>query len=165
MSILRNEFVHMQMRFASLTFRIAGIWGLVVIVPMYFLFDAIGRQNPPAMNHPQFYFGFLGVTLVWQLLFLTISKDPARYRPLFPAALLEKLVFIVTMMVLAIAGQIRVADAMVAVPDSVLAVFFVMAMLRTDRSRPAKRGTGATDDPALTSYPTGDGAWRTQDSI
>jgi hypothetical protein len=119
------------MRFASLTFRIAGIWGLAVIVPMYFLFNVIGRQNPPAMNHPQFYFGFLGVTLVWQLLFLMVSKEPARYRPLFPAAILEKLVFIVTMMVLAIAGQIRVTDAMVAVPDSILAVLFAVAIFKT----------------------------------
>jgi hypothetical protein len=118
------------MRFASLTFKIAGIWGLAVIVPMYFLFNAIGRQNPPAMNHPQFYFGFLGVTLVWQLLFLMVSKEPARYRPLFPAAILEKLVFIVTMMVLAIAGQIRVTDAMVAVPDSILAVLFAVAIFK-----------------------------------
>lgn len=124
------------MKFASLTFKIAGIWGLLVIVPMYFLFDAIGRQNPPAMNHPQFYFGFLGVTLVWQLLFLMISKDPARYRPLFPAAILEKLVFIVTMMVLAIAGQIRVVDTTVAIPDSVLAVLFAIAVVKTDPKRP-----------------------------
>jgi hypothetical protein len=26
------------------------------------MFGTIGRQDPPSMMHPQFYFGFLGVT-------------------------------------------------------------------------------------------------------
>ena len=38
-----------------------GTWGLVVLTPLYFLFDEIGRQFPPATKHPDFYYGFLGL--------------------------------------------------------------------------------------------------------
>jgi hypothetical protein len=35
----------------------------VVVSPLYFLFDEIGRQNPPAITHPEFFYGFVAVTL------------------------------------------------------------------------------------------------------
>lgn len=129
MSILIN------MNFAALTFRIAGIWGLLVLLPMYFLFDAIGRANPPAMNHPQFYYGFLGVTLVWQVLFLVMSRDPIRYRPLFPVAMAEKLIFIVTMLALWMSRQVRLIDTSVALPDCILTLLFVTAWVQTAPGR------------------------------
>jgi hypothetical protein len=33
---------------------------VLVRTPLYFLFDAIGRQDPPAITHPQFFCGFAG---------------------------------------------------------------------------------------------------------
>ena len=40
----------------------AGIWGVLVMVPLYFMFNVIGRQqDPPAITHPGFYYGFVGL--------------------------------------------------------------------------------------------------------
>jgi hypothetical protein len=43
------------MRFAKIVFLIAGIYGLLVLTPLYFLEGTIGRQTPPAITHPDFF--------------------------------------------------------------------------------------------------------------
>ncbi|MGH7494644.1 MAG: hypothetical protein ACREOO_19905 [bacterium] len=68
------------MKFAKWVFRIAGIYGLIVLTPMYFTEGQISRDFPPAPTHPEYYYGFIGVALAWQVLFLLLSKDPLRYR-------------------------------------------------------------------------------------
>jgi hypothetical protein len=35
------------MKFAKIIFWIAGIWGVLVLAPLYFMFNLIGRQDPP----------------------------------------------------------------------------------------------------------------------
>lgn len=49
------------MKFAKRVFSVAGLYGVIVIVPMYFAEGRIGRDHPPAITHPEFYYGFLGV--------------------------------------------------------------------------------------------------------
>ena len=49
------------MKFAKIVFWIAGIWGVLVLTPLYFIFDLIGRKDPPPITHPAFYYGFVGV--------------------------------------------------------------------------------------------------------
>src|SRR5262249_47024559 len=78
------------MRFAKWVFVLAGITGIVMIVPPYFLEQQFGRDNPPEVNHPEFYYGFLGVTLAWQCMFLVIATDPKSYRMAMLPAMLEK---------------------------------------------------------------------------
>ncbi|MDI1241860.1 MAG: hypothetical protein PSX80_08075, partial [bacterium] len=77
------------MRFARWTFLIAGIYGLLALVPMYFMESQIGVDTPPAITHPEYFYGFVGVAIAFQLVFLTISTDPAKYRPLMVAAMVE----------------------------------------------------------------------------
>ena len=50
----------------------------------------MGRELPPAITHPEFYYGFVGVGIAWQIVFLLIGSDPARYRPIMLAAVVEK---------------------------------------------------------------------------
>ena len=64
------------MKFAKIVFYAAGIWGILVLTPLYFLFDRIGRQDPPPITHPGFYYGFVGVALAWQIAFLIIAPTP-----------------------------------------------------------------------------------------
>ncbi len=64
------------LRFARIVFRTAGVWGVVVLTPLYFLLDLIGRQYPPVITHPDFYYGFVGITLVWQVAFLRSRTIP-----------------------------------------------------------------------------------------
>ena len=119
------------MKFARNVFLIAGIWGFAIVTPLYFTFDLVGRSYPPAITHADVYYGFVGVTLVWQLAFLIVASDPSRYRPLMIAAILEKLVYVTTLTTLYLRGQIQGGQAAVALPDFVLALLFVAAFLRT----------------------------------
>jgi hypothetical protein len=41
-------------------FFVAGVWGFVVLTPLYFMFDLVGA-------------------VVWQIGFLVIGPDPARF--------------------------------------------------------------------------------------
>jgi hypothetical protein len=119
------------MRYAQLVFRVAGIYGVLVLLPIYFLEARIGMEAPPAITHPEFFYGFIGVGLAWQVGFLLIGRDPVRFRPLMPAAMLEKFIHVAAMTVLWSRG--RVAGAMmppVAV-DLLLGALFVAAYRRT----------------------------------
>jgi hypothetical protein len=42
------------MKFAKIVFRVAAIWGVLVITPLYFMIDLIGRKDPPPITHPAF---------------------------------------------------------------------------------------------------------------
>ena len=68
------------MKFAKIVFRIAAIWGVLVLTPLYFMFNLIGRNDPPPITHPAFFYGFIGAGLAWQIAFFIIATDPARYR-------------------------------------------------------------------------------------
>jgi hypothetical protein len=119
------------MRFARNVFIAAGVWGFAIVTPLYFTFDLVGRSYPPPVTHADIYYGFVGVTLVWQLAFLIIAANPARYRRIMIAAILEKLVYVTTMVTLYVQGQIKGGQAAVAGPDFVLALLFIAAFIKT----------------------------------
>ena len=48
-----------QMKLASRVFRFAGVYGLLVLAPQYFTEGELGADYPPAITHPEFYYGFL----------------------------------------------------------------------------------------------------------
>jgi hypothetical protein len=119
------------MRFARIVFRIAGIWGLLVVLPLYFLFDVAGRQSPPAINHPEFYYSFVGITLVWQIAFFVIASDPLRFRPFIVVAVLEKLSYITTVSVLFLQHRVASSQLVWVGTDSILCMFFIAAYIKT----------------------------------
>ncbi|HEX7112276.1 MAG TPA: hypothetical protein VF216_07520 [Mizugakiibacter sp.] len=118
------------MTFARRVFFIAGLYGLLTLLPDYFLEARIGRDAPPPITHPEFYYGFVGIALAWQLLFFVIARDPVRYRMAMLPAALEKLVFAAA--VLALYAQQRVAARLLpfAVIDVVLCALFLGAWWR-----------------------------------
>jgi hypothetical protein len=119
------------MRFARRVFLGAGVYGLLVLLPFFFLERRIGRDHPPAMAHPEYFYGFVGVAVAWQLAFLTIGTDPARYRPLMLAAMVEKFSFVVAVAALWANGRVAGPILGGAAGDLVLGVLFVAAYLRT----------------------------------
>jgi len=119
------------MRFAKIVFRIAGIWGFLVLTPLYFLFETAGRQNPPAINHPEFYFSFVVVALVWQIAFLLIASDPIRFRPFMIVAVLEKLTYIVTIIVLYLQHRVASNQLIWVGTDSILCLLFIASYVKT----------------------------------
>jgi hypothetical protein len=132
------------MRFASVVFRIAGIWGIVVLTPLYFLIDLTGRRYGAPVDYPQFFYGFLSVAMAWQIAFLVIGSSPARFRPLMIPSVLEKFGHVAGVAVLYGQGRLSAADATAAAPDLVLGVLFIMAFAVT-----RKVGlTGSSSQPA-----------------
>ena len=122
------------MKFAKIVFRIAAVWGFLIITPLYFLFDLVGKNDPPPITHPAFYYGFVGVALVWQFAFLIIASDPIRFRLLMIAAILEKLVYSVPVIILVLQKRMNPNDLVFAGIDLLLGALFVLAYLRTPRA-------------------------------
>ncbi len=121
------------MKFAKVVFWIAGIWGVLIIAPLYFIFDLIGRRDPPPITHPAFFYGFVGLALAWQFAFLFIATDPARYRPLMLPSMFEKFSYGIAVVVLVLQGRMRSSDLVFAATDLLLGVLFVLAYIKTSR--------------------------------
>lgn len=115
------------MKFAKVVFWIAGIYGVLVITPLYFLFDYVVRVKP---THPSFYYGFVCVTLAWQFAFLVIATDPVRYRLVMLPAMFEKF-SVLAIVLLALQGRTPSTDLVFAGIDLLLGVLFVAAFLKT----------------------------------
>jgi hypothetical protein len=122
------------MRFAKWVFLLAGITGILLVLPPYFLEERFGRDYPPPVNHPELYYGYFGVTLAWQFMFLVIASDPVRYRPAMLPSVLEKASFAVAVPVLYALGRVPIAWVYFASMDATWLVLFVIAYLRTPRS-------------------------------
>ena len=119
------------MRLARIIFIGAGIWGIVVLPPLYFLRDITGRPYSPPVDYPHFFFGFISVALAWQLAFLVIGSNPGRFRPLMVPGMIEKFGHVAGLVVLYMQSRIAVDDALAAVPDCLLGLLFVLAFART----------------------------------
>jgi hypothetical protein len=119
------------MRFATWVFRIAGIYGLIVLLPQYLMEERLGRDYPPAITHPEYFYGFLGVAVSWQVAFLIIAHDPARYRLLMIPAMLEKATFGIAAVVLFV--QQRIPDMLLSfgIIDLVWGLLFLAAFRQT----------------------------------
>ncbi len=117
--------------FARRVYTFAGIYGVLVMFPQYFLEDRIGRDTPPAITHPEYFYGFIGIVLAWQLAFLVIGRDPARFRALMPVTVLEKLAFAVPVILLYRDGRVAASLLPFAAIDLVLGALFFIAWRRT----------------------------------
>jgi len=120
------------MKFSRIVFLIAGIDGLLVVTPQYFTESLVGEKFPPPVTHPEYYYGFVGAVVVWHLLFLVISRDPARYRSMMPVAALEKLAFGAPILVLYFQGRAALAIVGAAVIDLILGALFVLSYWKTE---------------------------------
>jgi hypothetical protein len=123
------------MRFAKIVFTVAGVWGIVVLTPLYFLHDITGRPYPPPADYAQFFYGFLSVAMAWQVAFLVIGSSPARFRLLMIPSIIEKLGYVVTLLVLYGQGRIPAAGATPAIPDFLLGLLFIAAFAKSSGSR------------------------------
>ncbi len=119
------------MKFARIIFWIAAIWGVLVITPLYFMFDAIGRNDPPAITHPGFFYGFAGAALAWQIAFFVIARDPLRHRPLMIPSIFEKLSYSIAVMFLVAQRRMHATDMVFAGVDFLLGILFAIAYIKT----------------------------------
>jgi hypothetical protein len=118
-------------KFAKVVFWIAAIWGVLVITPLYFMFDMIGRNDPPSITHPGFFYGFVGAALAWQIVFFFIAREPSRHRPLMIPSVFEKFSYAAAVFVLIRQGRMHSSDMVFGVVDLLLGILFVIAYVRT----------------------------------
>ncbi|PLS77008.1 MAG: hypothetical protein CYG59_26075, partial [Chloroflexi bacterium] len=104
-----------------------AIYGLIVMPPQYFLEERNGLRNPPAITHPEYYYGFIGVVIAWQVLFLIITQNPIQYRPMMLPAILEKAGFGVAAIVLFAQQRIALEMLGAGIIDLGLLVLFVVS--------------------------------------
>lgn len=121
------------MKFAKIVFWVAGVFGVLLLTPLYFMFDMAGRLDPPPITHPQFYYGFVGLALVWQFVYLAIATDPLRFRPMMILSTLAKGSYVGALLVLYLQDRVSPLQAATGVPDALLMVLFVAAFLKTRR--------------------------------
>src|SRR5687767_12121999 len=119
------------MKFAKYVFYIAGIYGLIALVPQYFLEEKNSRDFPPAITHAEYYYGFIGVALAFQIAFLIIACNPSKYRTMMIPSIIEKFSFALAVIVLYL--QNRVAPMMLGAGliDLILGILFVLAFVKT----------------------------------
>ncbi len=127
---------------ARRVFTIAGVYGMLVLIPQYFMENKVGRDFPPPITHPEHYYGFIGVALAWQVLFLIIARDPVRYRVAMLPAILEKLAFGGACVMLYIQGRLYPMALGAGGLDLILGVLFAISY----RTTATQSGNTNSDD-------------------
>ena len=113
--------------FARRVFLVAGIYGIVVLAPQYF----VELGLPTLIDRPEHFYGFIGVALAWQVAFLIIASDVVRYRPLMLAGVLEKLSFGGAVAILYAVDRVSIGVLLAGTLDLILGALFIAAYTTT----------------------------------
>jgi len=107
-------------------FRGAAIYGLIILLPLYFLERQVAA--PAAVfAHPEYYYGFVGAAAAWQLVYWTIGGDPLRYRAFMPLGVIAKFGFWIPTLLLWLNGRTPTATFVLTNGDLLLGIAFFTA--------------------------------------
>ena len=123
------------MRFAKWAFTGAGIYGILTVAPLYFLESYISRATGP-VTYPEYFYGFIGVTVAFQILVLIVGRAPGRLRPVMPACMVEKISFGAAIFPLYAAHRVQIGVVIFAAIDLFLFVLFVTSWFKTADAKP-----------------------------
>jgi hypothetical protein len=127
------------MTFARIVYGVAAAYGFLSLLPLYFLLDKVGHDAPPPVTHPEFYYGFVGLGLLWQFVYVLMAQHPVRYRPLMPVAIVEKFVYTVPVVILYAFGKVHPHIMRPALVDPLFGMLFIVAYVLT-RDRTSAKG-------------------------
>jgi hypothetical protein len=113
------------MKLARWIFLSAGVLGLLSTVPLLFAESTMG------IKQPEFYYGFVCLDICWQILYLFVSSDPVRYRPIIIPAFLAKGSGTIALTWLYLLGRVTTQWIAIGAADGVFAVLFVVAYWST----------------------------------
>lgn len=123
------------MKFARYTFLIAGIYGLLILAPIYFSEEKVGIDYPPAITHPEYLYGFAGVAIAFQIVFLIIAKDPVRYRLMIIPSIIEKFSFGIATAILFASSRIPLPMFAGGMIDLLLGFLFITSYFKLSGSK------------------------------
>lgn len=130
--------------FSKWVFFLAGLVGVFLLLPQYLFEEQFGRSFPPAITHPEFFYGFTGIAIAWQVAFLVMSRDPVRYRPLMFPSMLEKFSFAGAMVVLFFQERVPATMLLSAAFDGILGILFIIAWKVTPARQFGERDTSVS---------------------
>lgn len=111
------------MKFAKLVFLIGGILGLLSTVPLFFNESVIA----PELKHPEFYYGFIGINLMWQVLYIYISTNPLRFRPIMVVSFFVKILGVISVFWLIRIGRTDIWWYRIIFFDFLFAILFLLS--------------------------------------
>ena len=94
---------------------------------MFFLEHLIGEYGPPSITHAEFYYGFVCTAFARQIVYLMMSRDPLRLRPMLIPAIMSKAGFGISVFVLFARGRLGVRNLLLPSIDLVPAALFAWA--------------------------------------
>ena len=115
------------MKLARWIYTVAGVYGVIALAPGFF----VEALSGPTIVGPEFYYGFVGVTLAFQVVFVVVARDPLRYRGMMIPSILEKASFAIAMPLLYLQHRIAAMTLGFSLVDLLLGVLFVVAYVRT----------------------------------
>ncbi len=118
------------MKFSRWVFGLAGIYGLILLPPHYFMESHLAHDDPAGLTHPEFFYGFLGVAIAWQIAFLIIAQNPVRFRPMIIPAIVEKFSFAAAVGVLFLQQRVPAMMLVAGLIDFTWGVLFHVAWQR-----------------------------------
>src|SRR6185436_8346924 len=121
---------------------------IVVLLPQYLV--EWGLDLPAPIAQPEHFYGFIGVALSWQFVFLLIARDVERYRPLMLMGVLEKLSFGLAVVMLYAADRVSAGVLGAGVIDLALGALFVLAIVSSRASAPAASFSSASPSTVAT---------------
>jgi hypothetical protein len=126
------------MRFRNNVFWWGGLYGVLLAIAFFLGEKKIAAKMPPEITHPEYYYAFAGALLVWHLLYLYISNNLQRCRPIMPFATLEKISFAAPVLVLYATGRVTSLGLVGgAVGDLVWGALFLAKYFKVPRSAAA----------------------------
>jgi hypothetical protein len=106
---------------------------LLVTIPPFLLEIKKGVDYTPPNTHPEYYYGFFGVVLAWQILFFIIARDPIRFRSAMVAAIMEKAAFAISVPILYMQGRVGGTMLRCSFVDFALGILFIISLFKTPR--------------------------------
>ncbi len=132
----RHGRARQPMTFAKTIFWLAGIWGLLTLTPLFFMFEVIGRNDPPPHHAPRLLLRIPqrrpGLAIG---AFFVIARDPVRFRPMMiPFRHIEKFGYGASLTALYLQHRLHPSDLMFAGIDTLFGILFMVAYSRTAAS-------------------------------
>lgn len=124
------------MKFARWIFIIAGVYGMIVISPLYFSEAQINIDFPPAITHPEYFYGFLGLAIAWQVLFFILSVNPLRYKLMILPAIIEKFSYGIAVIILFSQNRIHTMILSSGIMDLIFGILFIIAFFKVKPEKP-----------------------------